>query len=1582
MNRKISKSISFVLAIALLFNMFAVNFLAAGGVAANWNDSEWTTVDVPATGDIVTFPFSLGVGASKIDYTGHIKLGKPTDNNTNNLNLGKASYYTTYVDAEGVTITNTYGYSMNGFSTSHSYLFYDDNGQTQYKDIHGLTIDSVWTRQSGQFTEVQFRATTNVLGQQVEIRLTLSPKFGGTVTHNYEIKNLGDASINIGMNRVIDTELGFLFNGTNQKTVDSVPVYSLETGKGMYISGTATHPVTLATVEATMLFPVMAPANNGPDDYIAGQYAAASQRFSLSGYTFDQSGFINIEHAMGDVLYSNGDSEVGFLWYKKDLAPGDIRSMIYSVALTEGTTINKLDLIADNYQSSILQGSMFSLDAYWSATETSEIEIYYKLDDNSENYISYGAYSSNVVTSQKVPMIIDTSSLALGEHKLTLIAMDAEQNSSEPFDIIFNVVANWEIPNAQIDYINEKLVGLEPSTTYSFNGTVLTTNGNGEVDIPESWMGISDFYIIKKGIPLVSEDSQPQILPIPLRPNPPKPTAYNASSAGVQDGSINDVDTSMWYQISGTGNWTTVTGTSISSLVAENYDVQIKATVSSFASVIATVTVGTDSNSDEIPSLVVDNVVFTDVIYGDTGIAENISVFNAGTGVGTISDITVSGTSFETISSSTTDVQINDYNTSWQIKPADGLNVGTHIETITVTYDSGATTTSRVKMMITAKSVTISGIDAEDKIYDGNVEATITGTPVINGKIAGNDLYVSMGAARFQDKNVNDNIPVTFSGFTLAGNDAGNYILAEQPTSVTANITQKGLTIEGLSAENKEYDGNTVAVVTGTPNIVGRAGANDVSLDSTLVQAKFNNKNVGNNKTVTVSGYSLTGADASNYYIISQPVLSANITAKELTINPIVNNKAYDGLNTATFSSNSLDLIGKITDDVVSIDNMPTPTFTSIDVGTGIAINLSGAFTITGIDGGNYTITQPTGLTANITDGFTPSQNTHYTVNTPDGDNGWFKLNDFVITAESGYALSTNNTDAGPWTTTITQSAETSNADITFYVRNKITNEISVAQTESYKKDGTSPVGEIDIETNKWNSFLNTITFGYFFKNTVDVSISSGDALSGVAKVEYYLSETVVAAPELIDAWIEDDDFSIQPNEKFTLYAKITDNAGNVTIINSDGIVVYTDSVQDTVSISFTKTSTTDVTAKVTLNGNTVAGIMNGTTDLTPGTDYEVTGATITFKANYLDSLLAGDYTFTISYNPMGEVFEEGISVGVAPLTTTINLAVSKAEQDAINIIVNTCTYGDDPIAVGFTGGNGMGAVTYESSNPEVASFVNNVLIIHKPGDFTITVTKDSDDNYNSKIGTKNCTIEKADVQLKLEVDPSEGIKYGEKVTLTATVVGVENGIIPSGTVSFYKDGESIQENVNLIDGVAIIEVDDFVPGKYNISVQYNGSDYYNTYLEADMGVGENTKENYTVDKLNQEPINIEGLEKEYFMENNRIKLSVTGGSTGGKVTYQSSNPSVAKIEGNEVVIIGTGEFYIIATMEGNDYYYDVSTESFVVTVVPVIDSEPEYKPNPNTLDISELATTVSFVSILAFGYVINKRKENVKEQD
>jgi len=293
-------------------------------------------------------------------------------------------------------------------------------------------------------------------------------------------------------------------------------------------------------------------------------------------------------------------------------------------------------------------------------------------------------------------------------------------------------------------------------------------------------------------------------------------------------------------------------------------------------------------------------------------------------------------------------------NTDYTVSYSNNRNVGT--ATITVNGKGNYIGSIEKNFTITAKPVTITGISAANKEYDGTTAATVTGTATVSGKMGSDVVTVTNGTASFADKNVGNNKPVVFSGFSLDGADKGNYTLSAQPASTTANITAKPVTITDISAESKEYDGNATATIAGTATINGKMDGDAAVAAGT---ASFADKNVGNNKPVVFSGFSLSGTDAGNYTLSAQPAsVTANISAKPITITLLsitsAEDKVYDGTTAAVIHGTMAE---QLSEKIVSGDEV-TPKgnglFSDKNVGEK-TVTFSG-FSFSGADAGNYTI--------------------------------------------------------------------------------------------------------------------------------------------------------------------------------------------------------------------------------------------------------------------------------------------------------------------------------------------------------------------------------------------------------------------------------------------------------------------------------------------------------------------------------------------------------------------------------------------------------------------------------------------------
>jgi hypothetical protein len=328
-----------------------------------------------------------------------------------------------------------------------------------------------------------------------------------------------------------------------------------------------------------------------------------------------------------------------------------------------------------------------------------------------------------------------------------------------------------------------------------------------------------------------------------------------------------------------------------------------------------------------------------------------------------------------------------------------GLTVtGTGNGNYTVTQPAGLTAS------ITTKALAVSGVTASDRIYDATTVAPLGGTAAFlsteaagagttsDGKPYSVDTVTIGGTAAgaYADKNVGTAKAITISGITVTGADSANYTVT-QPTGLTANVTAKTLTVSGVTAANKIYDGTAAATLSGTPTLQsteapgagttadGKPYTGDTFSAGGTLTGAFSDKDVATGKTVTVSGVALTGVDATNYTVGALSA-TADITAKALTISGVaaVATRIYDGTTvaglTGTAAIQAAETAGTgttsdgkpYTVDSVTVSGTAAGAFADRNVGTAKAITISG-ITVTGTGSANYTVTQPTGLTGDIT---------------------------------------------------------------------------------------------------------------------------------------------------------------------------------------------------------------------------------------------------------------------------------------------------------------------------------------------------------------------------------------------------------------------------------------------------------------------------------------------------------------------------------------------------------------------------------------------------------------------------------------
>ena len=477
---------------------------------------------------------------------------------------------------------------------------------------------------------------------------------------------------------------------------------------------------------------------------------------------------------------------------------------------------------------------------------------------------------------------------------------------------------------------------------------------------------------------------------------------------------------------------------------------------------------------------------------------------------------------------------------------------------------------------------------------------------------------------------------------------------------------------------------------------------------------------------------------------------------------------------------------------------------------------------------------------------WTPAE---YTVN----GSGWMN-EDFVISAKNGYKISLTNTANGTWEDALTYSAETNNGSVTFYLKNETSGTISLAKTVSYKLDKTEPTGRVEfVERTGWEEFINTITFGLFYKDEVTVKVTAEDNLSGVAKIEYVYSneaKTLNEVKEITD-WTEyNGEFgvSLQDAKKFVYFVRITDNAGNVTYLSTDGAeydttapvlygienggVYHGDKVFKAMDKNFLKIEVDGVNITDTTEGDDefkiVADNAEHTVTVTDKAG-NVTEYKITVYKKYMVTYSNGDggsYEKEFKYGeaitiPTNEIFKdtfrktghtikewqgytEGMTMPLSNLTftavyTPCEYIVTFDQNGGAEISPITVTFGEkygslpSSAITGLSGGNKNWYLVDADGNVTDTN-IKNLTIVSTARDHKLFIKR-------------NVLAPSVSVVLTVPGGISDGYQYyipGASTRVLTATVGNMNTDILEYTYQWYKDGtliEGANSNVLTLDG-------------------------------------------------------------------------------------------------------------------------------------------------------------------------------------
>lgn len=253
-------------------------------------------------------------------------------------------------------------------------------------------------------------------------------------------------------------------------------------------------------------------------------------------------------------------------------------------------------------------------------------------------------------------------------------------------------------------------------------------------------------------------------------------------------------------------------------------------------------------------------------------------------------------------------------------------------------------------------SFVISVVEKDPVIITGIDDKTVT----FNGKTQGIDLSKANISGDAVDVS---KLTVTYTkdGKTVAEpRDAGTYDVAISyedtnyigSTTAKLIINKKEVSVKGFEAQSKVYDGKADAAVDSTnAKLDGMIEGTDVGFDKSGLTFKFDDKNVGTNKTVkNTTPITLIGADAGNYNLKNPTVeLTADITRKPVTVTAAVAEKTYDGrTDDAKVTMSASGIIAGDDVQLVATNGV----YATADAGDNVEVTVT--YTISGVDKDNY----------------------------------------------------------------------------------------------------------------------------------------------------------------------------------------------------------------------------------------------------------------------------------------------------------------------------------------------------------------------------------------------------------------------------------------------------------------------------------------------------------------------------------------------------------------------------------------------------------------------------------------------------
>ncbi|MGN0521701.1 MAG: chitobiase/beta-hexosaminidase C-terminal domain-containing protein, partial [Eubacterium sp.] len=362
---------------------------------------------------------------------------------------------------------------------------------------------------------------------------------------------------------------------------------------------------------------------------------------------------------------------------------------------------------------------------------------------------------------------------------------------------------------------------------------------------------------------------------------------------------------------------------------------------------------------------------------------------------------------------------------------------------------------------------------------------------------------------------------------------------------------------------------NTTPSVTWNPND-SKAGYNTIYTASVTLTANEGYE-FTDSTTATVNGNTATSVTKNSdgtltvTYTFPATGMDKLLSITAPSPKTVPNGTSYDDMNLP--NTVEIETVGKTATSATVVWNTTTPASGSYDpdILTQQTVTLNGTVTCPdGIDDNGVSLTTTITITISAADTVAAPQanlaNGAYTSNQSVELSSATEGAKIYYTLDGSTPSRTNGTEyTGPISITGTEAQTVQTTIKAIAVKDKMQDSSVEAFMYTIQiPDTTLPTGEIKVDTNKWQAFFNGITFDLFFKEYQTVTITASDNSGDAVTIEYLLSDKELTVAQLDAATFTayTDVFSINPDNEYVIYARLTDTSGNVKYINSNGIVL------------------------------------------------------------------------------------------------------------------------------------------------------------------------------------------------------------------------------------------------------------------------------------------------------------------------------------------------------------------------------------------------------------------------------------------